>query len=294
VTTRERPPEEAARPRRPRRRRGGPAWLVILVLAGLAVGVAALVHALNRGSGPTTAAAPPLVPVTFPEGLRRQDIAAILAERTHLSGAAYLSATGPGRRGERLAGAHRPTSLEGFLFPATYQIGTRTTVADLVNAQLRAFRVYTAGIDYRYARRHHLTPYDVLIIAALIEREVRVPSERPIVAGVIYNRLRDGMLLQIDATVLYALGSWTADLAGHAPLSSVDSPYNTYRHHGLPPGPISNPGAASIRAAAHPRRVPYLYYVARDDGSGRHYFASSLAGFEAAIARARLNARRGG
>ena len=289
MTTEERPPEDAAPPRR---RRSGLAWIAILVLAGVAVGIAVLV-AHNGGSGPETVTAPPLVPVTFPEGLRRDDIARILDERTHLSGAAYLRATAPGRRGERLAGTDRPTSLEGFLFPARYEIGTRTTVHDLVNAQLHAFRTYTAGVDYRYARSRNLTPYDVLIIASMIEREVQAPSERRIVAGVIYNRLHDRMLLQIDATVLYALGSWTADLARHAPLSSVDSPYNTYRNHGLPPGPISNPGAASIRAAAHPRRVPYLYYVARDDGSGRHYFASTLAGFEAAIAKAKANAQRG-
>jgi UPF0755 protein len=93
------------------------------------------------------------------------------------------------------------------------------------------------------------------------------------------------MPLQIDATVLYALGSWTADLSRHTPLSSVASPYNTYRHPGLPPGPISNPGVASIKAAARPARTRYLYYVTRNDGSGRHYFASTLAEFERAVQR---------
>jgi UPF0755 protein len=264
----------------------------VAALIGLigAAAIALINH--ERGSEPppppTTAAEPPPISVTFPEGLRREDIADILRRRTKLSPDAYLAATGPSALGERLAGTSKPTSLEGFLFPATYLIGTRTTVGDLVRAQLRAYRAAIAGVNYRYARSRNLTRYDVLIIASMVEREVQVPSERALVAGVIYNRLHDGMRLDIDATTRYAIGSWTKPLTESD--LQVDSPYNTRRYAGLPPGPISNPGLASIKAAAHPRSTPYLYFVARADGSGRHYFATTIDEFDRLVARAARNA----
>jgi UPF0755 protein len=131
----------------------------------------------------------------------------------------------------------------------------------------------------------------VLTIASMVEREVQVPAERAVVAGVIYNRLRQGMRLDIDATVRYAVGSWTAPLSRSD--LAIDSPYNTRRYAGLPPGPIANPGLASIRASARPRITPYLYYVAREDGTGRHYFATTLEEFNRLVARARRNAEGG-
>ncbi len=286
-----RPPPGAARRRPPRRRR---AWLWLAVLAvPLAILVIAKLSGAFSGdeARPTTAApVPPPVSVTFPEGLRREEIAAVLARKTRLSARAYLAATAPSARGARLAGRDRPTSLEGFLFPATYLIGRRTTVADLVNAQIAAYQGASATVGYAYARSRHLTKYDVLIIASMIEREVQDPRERAVVSGVIYNRLRRRMPLQIDATVLYALGSWTAKLDQST--LNVRSPYNTRLVVGLPPGPISNPGLASLMAAAHPKRTSDLYYVARDDGSGRHYFARTLPQFNRDIARARANAGR--
>jgi uncharacterized YceG family protein len=230
------------------------------------------------------------VSVTFPEGLRREEIARLLAQKTRLSEAAYLAATAPSARGARLAGRSDPTSLEGFLFPATYLVGKRTTVKDLVNAQVSAYEGAAATVGYAYARSRNLTRYDVLVIASMIEREVQDPRERPVVASVIYNRLRRRIPLQIDATVLYALGSWTVKLDSSS--LAVRSPYNTRRVVGLPPGPISNPGLASLKAAAHPARTRYLYYVARNDGTGRHYFSSTMAQFERDIARSRENAGR--
>lgn len=116
----------------------------------------------------------------------------------------------------------------------------------------------------------------MVTIASMIEREVRVPSERPIVAGVIYNRLRLGMRLDIDATVQYGIGSWR-ELRGSDLRSS--SPYNTRRFTGLPPGPIASPGSASLDAAANPAEHGYLYYVAKTDGSGGHRFATTLEEF---------------
>ena len=116
--------------------------------------------------------------------------------------------TGPSAKGAALAGRTQPTSMEGFLFPATYEIGNETTVEFLVDQQIRAFTRQMNTIDMTHAESKNLTRFDVVIIASMIEREVQVPSERPIVAGVIYNRLRLGMRLDIDATVQYAVGSW--------------------------------------------------------------------------------------
>ena len=142
-------------------------------------------------------------------------------------------------------------------------------------------------MNYRYAQSRNLTKYDVLTIASMIEREVAVARERPLVASVIYNRLRAGMRLDIDATVQYAVGEWKEELSNSD--LNVDSPYNTRRYAGLPPGPISNPGKDSIRAAARPVQTPYLYYVARNDGSGRHYFSSTPEQFERDVQRSRAN-----
>ena len=260
--------------------------MVIIVVGGIAYGV----HRSRQHAAPP----PPPTPinVTFPEGLRREQIATILAAKTHLSASAYLAQTGVGGEGKVLAGTTTPRSLEGFLFPATYPILPSTTVSEFVDAQLTAYRDYTAGVNYAYAERKNLTPYDVLTIASMIEREVSVPAERPIVAGVIYNRLHAHMMLGIDATVQYALGYWKTDLT-EADLQ-VDSPYNTRKFSGLPPGPICNPGLASIQAAAHPARVPYLYYVARNDGSGGHYFATSLAQFNHDVVNSQANLAKAG
>ena len=130
----------------------------------------------------------------------------------------------------------------------------------------------------------------MLTIASMIEREVAVASERPLVASVIYNRLHARMRLDIDATVQYAIGEWKPDLT--AADLATRRPYNTRRFAGLPPGPIASPGKDSIRAAAHPAPTQYLYYVARNDGSGRHYFSRTPAQYDADVARSQANARR--
>jgi UPF0755 protein len=293
VSTRSRPPRDAARPDRPRRRaRGGGGrtlvWLAMIVLLVIAVG-----WALARGSfGDDPAPAPadqaaPDSTLLIREGLRREDIAALLDKETDISGERYLALTGPGPRGRALAGTDRPTSLEGFLFPATYELAKGATASGLVDMQLEAYEANTADVNYRYAERRNLTKYDVLIIASMIEREVAVARERPLVASVIYNRLRAGMRLDIDATVQYAVGQWKEHLTGSD--LAIDSPYNTRKFAGLPPGPISNPGKDSIRAAAHPVATDYLYYVARNDGTGRHYFSSTPAQFAQDVQKSRAN-----
>jgi UPF0755 protein len=155
--------------------------------------------------------------------------------------------------------------LEGFLFPATYDFTARTPARRLVANQLAAFRRNWRGINLAYARSRNLTPYDVLTIASMIEKEAVAPDERGKVARVIYNRLHLGMKLGIDATIRYAL--------------NADTPYNTRAHYGLPPTPISNPGLASIQAAAHPNAGDWLYYVAAPD-KVHSFFTASAAEFE--------------
>ena len=278
------------RQRPPRRRRRSRVWWLVLVVI---VAVGGIAWGVRRARTPTPPPPPPTpVNVTFPEGLRREQMATILAAKTHLSASQYLAQTAIGGEGQVLAGTTTPRSLEGFLFPATYPVVPGTTVAEFVDAQVSAYRHYTAAVNYAYAASKNLTPYDVLTIASMIEREVSVPSERRIVAGVIYNRLHMHMMLGIDATVQYAIGYWKTNLT-EADLQ-IDSPYNTRKFVGLPPGPICNPGLASIQAAAHPARVPYLYYVARNDGSGRHYFATTLAQFNADVTASQANLATGG
>jgi UPF0755 protein len=186
-------------------------------------------------------------------------------------------------------GAPRGVSLEGFLFPATYELRrARATARRLVREQARAFQANTAAIDWGYAKSKNLTRYDVLIIASMIERETAVARERRLVASVIYNRLRDGIPLGIDATTRYAEDNWTRPLR----VSELqrDSPYNTRRNRGLPPTPIGNPGLASIRAAANPARTGYLYYVVKPCGEGAHAFSKTDAEFQRDVAA--YNAKR--
>ena len=286
-----RPPTGEEPPARRRRSPGGGRtflWLGLIVVMVVAVG-----WALARGSfgddDPTPAQeqAAPTSTLLIREGLRREDVAALLDKETSLSGDRYLALTAPGARGRALAGTDRPTSLEGFLFPATYELPEDATARNLVDLQVEAYEANTADVNYRYAQSRNLTKFDVLTIASMIEREVAVARERPLVASVIYNRLRAGMRLDIDATVQYAVGEWKEELSNSD--LNVDSPYNTRRYGGLPPGPISNPGKDSIRAAARPVQTPYLYYVARNDGSGRHYFSSTPEQFERDVQRSRAN-----
>jgi uncharacterized YceG family protein len=152
-----------------------------------------------------------------------------------------------------------------------------------VRQQLTAFKQNLAHVNLRYARSKNLTVFDVLTIASMVEREVAVARERPLVAAVIYNRLRDGMFLGIDATLRFALDNWTQPLK-ISELNS-DTPYNTRNHAGLPPGPIGNPGLASIEAAAHPAKVPYLFYVVKPGTCGEHAFSSTDAQFERDVQR---------
>ena len=151
-----------------------------------------------------------------------------------------------------------------------------------MRTQLATFARNWKQVNLRYARSKNLTRYDVLIIASMIEREVRAPSERRLVSAVIYNRLHNRMRLQIDAALRYGLHIPAARPITESELRS-SNPYNTSTHYGLPPTPIANPGLASIEAAAHPAHVDYLYFVRKPD-KVHHFFTNSLDAFDAYIA----------
>jgi uncharacterized YceG family protein len=231
---------------------------------------------------------PSIAKIVIPEGLSRREAAPIVAT-AGLTGS-YLSATQRSSElNPRRYGAPRGTrSLEGFLFPATYQLKTGSDVSKLVPQQLAAFKDNLAEINLRPAKRKNLTAYDVVTIASMVEREAQLPRERKLIAAVIYNRLHQGMPLGIDATIRFATRNWTRPLR----VSDLnrDSPYNTRVRRGLPPTPIGNPGLASLKAAAAPAKVSYLYYVVRPGTCGEHAFSSTDAKFQrdmAAYERAR-------
>jgi uncharacterized YceG family protein len=196
-------------------------------------------------------------------------------------------------------GAPRGTpDLEGFLFPATYDMSPGDSAARLVAKQLTAFVENFPHGDIARARALHVTPYQLLIVASMVEREAQVPGDRPKIAAVIYNRLREKMPLGIDASIYYAvelqkgIATYTHELTESE--LHIDSPYNTRTHTGLPPTPISNPGLASIEAAAHPSHVSYLYYVAGADGCGEQVFSNTQGAFEANAAAYQAAVKKNG
>jgi uncharacterized YceG family protein len=284
-------PGGGLRPSRPSGRRILLRRLVAIVaLLAVLGGVAAALA--FRGS--SNAAPPPTTTirqlrqfrVVFPEGFTRVkmaarvDAVAKIAKRegrrkVKLTGKAYLAATAKPRLIQGF-GSKR-LGLEGFLFPDTYDFDRDSTSAQLVSEQLQEFSAKWATQDLAYARSKNLTPYDVLIIASMVEGEAQVSKERPLVAAVIYNRLHANMPLGIDATLRYGLHIPPTQSLTQSELANP-TPYNTRLHDGLPPTPINNPGLASIEAAAHPAHVDYLYFVRKPDHR-HHYFTSNYQDF---------------
>jgi peptidoglycan lytic transglycosylase G len=215
-----------------------------------------------------------LRPITFPEGLSLKEMASIYQSRGLGTSAAFLAAARNTSAVKALDPAAR--DLEGYLFPDTYNVPRKMSADALVHKMAQAFlRVYGETVQKEVeARGGNLR--EVVTLASIVEKEAAQPDERPIIAAVYQNRLRIGMGLQCDPTVIYALekaGRYTGNLT-KADLK-LDSPYNTYKYAGLPPGPIASPGRASLEAAARPAAVDYLYFVSRNDGS--HVFATTLA-----------------
>lgn len=225
-------------------------------------------------AGPTIVA----TNVTIPEGKTVTEIARIIGEKTHVSAEAFLAAA----RSRRHSHWMRPGShnLEGLLFPKTYRIRDEATADDIVQMMLDQFTAETKGLDFAKPPIKGITPYQLIVIASMIEREAKVPQDRAKIAAVIYNRLRRPMRLQIDATVQYAYLLKTGKYKN--PLTTDDykfsSPYNTYQIDGIPPAPIASPGLASIKAALNPANVDYLYYVLIKP-NGEHGFARTYEEF---------------
>jgi UPF0755 protein len=231
--------------------------------------------------------------VTIPEGKTLREIADILAAKQLADPNTFLDLTTS--QGDQFAAYSFPydENLEGYLFPDTYLVERGTTTDEVIKMMLDTFerRVVTAHrdeIEQVMAQRMKLGEdnfdeglHRILIVASLVEREARAPADRPKIAAVIWNRLAKKMKLEVDATVTYSLGKSRANKAKvyYKDLEN-DSPYNTYRHLGLPPAPICNPGLASILAALRPAQMDALYYVARKNGT--HVFTKTLQEHEAA------------
>lgn len=224
---------------------------------------------------------PPMV-VTIPEGWRLEQIAESLeGSGVSFSSQDFLDSAYSGLVSSPLiADLPVPTQLEGFLFPDTYHLDAQSTAIDLLTAMLQSFdRRVTSDLRSGFAGQG-LSLHQAVTLASIVEREAIVADERPMIASVFLNRLAQGMRLDADPTVQYALGRqpdgswWKAGLTLDD--LQIASPYNTYVHTGLPPGPIANPGLESLRAVAAPAETPFLYFRAACDGSGRHVFAETL------------------
>jgi UPF0755 protein len=211
--------------------------------------------------------------VTFPEGLTIEQMAHIFEMAGFATAASFVEAA----RNVSLVSAFDPKArdLEGYLFPDTYALPRRTDAPRLVRLMVERFEHALTAEMRTSAASRGVSVRELVTLASLVEKETAKGEERPLVAAVYSNRMRIGMGLQCDPTVIYALqraGRFTGNLRRED--LAFDSPYNTYRYAGLPPGPIASPGKASLDAAVHPAAVDYLYFVSRNDGS--HQFASSL------------------
>lgn len=210
--------------------------------------------------------------ITTPEGLTLDQTADTVAAKSPIKKKDFLAAADKSKYNFSFLKDVPGDSLEGFLFPKTYTISDKTTAEDLVKMMLKQFQIETSVLDMSFAEKRGLTIYQVVIIASIIEKEVKLPQERSLVAAVIYNRLDKGMYLQMCATVEYALPEHKESLSYQD--LEVESPYNTYKYPGLPPGPIASPGLASMEAALKPAPVDYLYYVLTGE-DGSHTFTNS-------------------
>jgi UPF0755 protein len=229
------------------------------------------------------------VKVTFPEGFTVEKIARRLKDRGVIADEAKFL-TLVTQNGNTLRASFRPpANLEGYLFPDTYSFPVGATEKEVAQQMLSLFDRLVAKGKEAEIRRSKRSLAQIVTVASLIEREAETDEDRPKIAGVIYNRLARNQRLEIDATVQYARKQHTARLLFRD--LDVDSPYNTYRHSGLPPGAIACPGLASIEAALNPEKSPYLYYVAGPDGKS-HIFGRTFAEHTANIAKAR-RLRRG-
>ena len=227
----------------------------------------AIVDKLEKGQAASSASADTFK-VTIPEGLAASQVGSLLAKAGNVKAAAtYLNLSQQPAKFvvPKIGGTEAEvTTLEGLLFPDTYELMTGDGPTELIGAQLAAFAKKTASLPWTNAETLGMTPYQIVTVASLVEKEAVTADDRAMVAAVIYNRLKQKMTLGLDVTVRYAVQNWSDPLTD-ADLK-VDSPYNTRVKKGLPPGPIANPGLVSLNAALQPAEVDYLYFLADKDG----------------------------
>ena len=239
----------------------------------------AIVDKLEKGQGTTGSTNSNTFKVTIPEGLAASQVGSLLAKAGNVKAAAtYLNLSQqPGKFVVPKIGgtATEVVTLEGLLFPDTYELMTGDGPTELIGAQLAAFGKKTASLPWSNAEALGMIPYQIVIVASLVEKEAVTAGDRAMVAATIYNRLKKKMTLGLDVTVRYAVENWSEPLTD-ADLK-VDSPYNTRVKKGLPPGPIANPGLVSLKAALQPAQVDYLYFLA--DKDGKMYFTADYKEF---------------
>jgi len=237
-----------------------------------------ILHKLTAGE------AVPTLAITVPEGLSLEETAQEVAAQSGVSAAKFEEAAKRTDYGYGFLEDPQIKSTEGFLFPKRYEFEEGTPASQMVTRMLEQYLLETQTLDISRAKeRLNLSEYQLVTVASLIEKEAARPEERPLVASVIYNRIRKDMPLQIDASVYYALGKQGEELS-LADLK-VDSPYNTYENTGLPPGPICSPSRQSLEAAISPAQTNYLYYVLKSNGE-EHFFTNNYNKFLAAKAEA--------
>lgn len=217
--------------------------------------------------------------ITFPEGYTIKQMAQLLAAQNLAEADLFIAATTDADFVHQLG--IQASSLEGYLFPDTYRFARGLPAESIVRSMVTRFGEYFGPAQEDQARQLGYTRHQVVILASVVEKETAVAAERPLIAGVFMNRLRRRIRLQSDPTVIYGIKDFDGNLTRvHL---NTDSPYNTYTRQGLPAGPICNPGAASIEAALNPTPTPYLYFVAKKDGT--HHFSATLAEHNAAVLR---------
>lgn len=226
--------------------------------------------------------------VVVPEGFEVVQIAERLSADGHIDKDLFYKELQTGDFDYKfLSPEDRETNLEGFLFPATYTFDVGTSEHDIIDAMLKKFDEVFKDEYYTQAESLGLSVREVITMASIVEREARVHDERPIVAGVFYNRIKTKMALQSCATVQYILGE-RKEVLSNADIA-IDNPYNTYKYPGLPPAPIASPGERSIKAALYPADTEYFYFVTTNLGDGSHYFSKTYDEHLQAVERSKQN-----
>ena len=226
--------------------------------------------------------------ITVPEGLTVNQIAELLQEKGFSDKDDFIGLTRDKELQSRLLG-DGTASFEGYLFPDTYTYIKGATALELIEMMVKRFNTVYGSLTPERAN-NNLTDSEIIILASIIEKETGAPEERMLVSAVFHNRLRKGMKLDSDPTVIYGLGEGFEGSLRRSDLERKTD-YNTYMIKGLPPGPISNPGKASISAALDPAEVDFLYFVSKGDGSGTHKFSSNYKDHKRAVIEYRRNLR---